>query len=288
MIARHIHEVVDDLVDIIGLQQSTMAGIHVSRLSSTISNMVDLDVSHMVMDDDDFWLFKDCTPGVMWPIKVGFAGKTGAGVWNFVNARSVTPKEVRGRVNITSKNMLLFDTVALHPNGRVIGIPEVFAYINNKWVSAERTGPVRSNDYVGMAMPPDVKHSSLKASAMLSLALRQRYEWSVSVREPSSASFRFSTDAQGVRAMVSERDKGVNGRRSALRNWVVDHWRQSRSDTDSEIYVRKHLRGGEAFTWRGYECRWSPAMFDVEANIELAAYRSSMGEAARRPLEGQP
>jgi hypothetical protein len=113
-------------------------------------------------------------------------------------------------------------------------------------------------------------------------ALRQRYEWSVSIGLPGSTSFRFATNATGIATLLKERDKGEEGRRAALKAWVSDHWRQSRSDPEEEIYVRKHLRGGETFMWRGYACEWRASDYDAERAAAFKAEREVMGRQAIR------
>lgn len=281
---RAIQEVVDELVAVVSMERRSFIDLIPDRSRPTLAKMRHVDVSHVVEGDDYFFLTGG-TPEVVWPVRVGLGIRKESGVWVFQSMRSAAAKELRGRVNVVAPKMLAFDIVQMEPDGRCQGVTEYAAWINKHWVDAGRGTFKRHHDFAGNM--PTYKGEAgtfhTKCDLMMGHALRQRYEWSVSIREPHGPSFRFATDATGVRQMLKERDKGESGRRDALRGWVIDHWRQTRDDPEVEIYVRKHLRGGEQFAWRGYQCEWRPSEFDREQNERFRLERELMGRQAKRP-----
>lgn len=280
-----IASIIDDLVDIIETERGNVSGFMQNpRETPTLASMRHLDVSHMLAADQDDYVFgfNDTTPEIIWPIDVSLGLQNREGTWNFSRCRSIPPREARGRARIVAPKMLKIDLVALHRDSRVIGMTEYLSYINQTWIDATQTSYVRKHDVVGQA-PLDHKHTAQKGIAYMAAALRHRYEWSISIGKPGSTSFRFATNASGVSALLKERDKGESGRRSALKSWITDHWRQSSSDPDEEIYVRKHLRGGETFMWRGYACEWRPSQYDLERAEAFKVERQLMGRQAVRP-----
>lgn len=284
-----IAQIVDDVLSIVDSERGRLGGMVYNKDTPNFSRLRHLDVSHMLVENEDDFIFglTDTTPDVIWPISVGLAMKTSDGDWHFVNARTVTGKDVRGKVRMITPKMMAIQTITLLPNGKSGSATEYFAWAGSKWVDADTKQVTRHHDSVRNMMP-DVDHYAGKGAMILSAALRHRYEWSISIRRPDSPSFRFATDAIGVRALLSERDKGESGRREALRSWVTDHWRQSRVDPDEEVYVRKHLRGGEEFLWRGYLCEWRPSQYDQERNRAFALERKMMGRQAVRKGRAEP
>lgn len=280
-----ISRVIDDVLAVVDMERHRIPGMQYDKTTPTLRRMRNLDVSHLLLSEEEGFVFglTETTPDVIWPVKVGLAMQTDDGDWNFVAARSVAAREVRGKVRIVSPKMLQAETVTLHLDGRVFAAVEHMSWMGKRWVDADFKATTRHHDSVRNMPTGDVDHFDGKASMLLAAALRFRYEWSVSIGRPDTPSFRFATDATGIHAMLKEREKGESGRREALKSWVSDHWRQSRSDPDEEIYVRKHLRGGEAFQWRGYQCEWQASQFDVERNDTLRAERSVMGRQAIRP-----
>jgi hypothetical protein len=120
----------------------------------------------------------------------------------------------------------------------------------------------------------------------IAVALRQRYEWAVNIGFEKSPSVRIVTDPTGMKELFRLREiADGRDRRDTLMTWVSDHWRKSREDEDVEVYVRKHLRGGRRFEWRGMECEIVPAQFDLEQRDRLIAERAAMKHSGsdRRP-----
>jgi hypothetical protein len=279
--SKEIKDIVDDLVDLIGMKRGPMFDLIPDSSRVPLERFRHLDVTHMLLGDD-WMVLTECTPDVLWPVQSAWAMQQDNGTWHFQQARSISAKDVRGKVRLASRYMLRIDTVSMFPDYRSMAATEIFSMIGKRWVPSDIKTTIRCHDTVRYQLPEDYSHVEGKCNLAISMALRHRYEWSVSIGEPGGASFRFATDPTGIRAILGERDKGESGRRDALRSWVTSHWRQKRSDPDAEVYVRKHLRGSETFSWRGYVCDWSPSAYDVEYNDKLRVERSMMGAQAIR------
>lgn len=104
-----------------------------------------------------------------------------------------------------------------------------------------------------------------KAKLAARLQFIRRYDWRVSLGYVGCPSIAFITDPIGVREVFRLRDiPEGRSRRAALRHWVKEHWRSSRTDPAEEVKVREHLRGATEFTWNGLRCRVVPSAFDRE------------------------
>lgn len=101
-------------------------------------------------------------------------------------------------------------------------------------------------------------------------------EWRAYIAWDGFPGITIPTDPTGARELFRLRDI-PNGqlRRAALRNWVEGHWRKSRTDTEAEIEVRKHLRGATEFHWNGLRVVITPSLDDQRVNERLAAERAS-------------
>lgn len=280
-----IAAIADELVELVEMERHHARHMITNKDTPMLSRMRHLDVTHLLLGDEWFVLTGG-TPDVLWPISCAFAMRTPEGAWIFCCARSVTAKEVRGKVSRPAQKMLMRSVVSMDKHGVTVSMNEYASFLGGRWVSADYKPTTRHHDTVRLMPMESVEHTHGAFECCMGIALRQRYEWSVSLRINGGPSFRFATDATGVREMLRERDKDDSNRRAALKHWVVSHWRQSRSDEESEIYVRQHLRGGERFYWRGYEAEWMPSQFDVEQNKNLATERKVMGRQAVRKIGG--
>ncbi len=278
---RRIEAIVDDLVSLVSMERTT--GYDLIKVGDTpkLANMKRLDVTHLLLGDD-YIILTEATPDVIWPVDCGWAVQT-EGRYVFSTFKSVTPRQVRGRVKFVAPKMLHKSTVEFFGNGQMGAVSEYLAFWGRKWIDADHKTFTRHHDTARHMPSYDAERWDYVGQVGLGLQLRHRYEWAVSIGEPNGPSFRFATDVYGIKQILDEREKEAGDRRRALRHWVVDHWRQSKMDPDVEVYVRKHLRGGERFMWRGYECEWSPAPFDVEKNEEFRRERELMGKQAVRP-----
>lgn len=106
---------------------------------------------------------------------------------------------------------------------------------------------------------------------LLGIAFTRDVQWRVVVHGQRGMSLSFPTNASGAMAAFKQRDKdpGKN-RRTALRNWVKEHYRKrSSDDTDAEVKVRQHLRGRTPFKWLGLDCELVVSPWDERKNERL-------------------
>jgi hypothetical protein len=147
-----ISSIMDELVDVIETERGTVAGFIQNRNDTPrLASMRRLDVSYMLEPNRDEFIFGlyDTTPTVIWPINVGVAVKSDDGLWKFSEAKSIPPKEARGRARIISPKMLMLRHVMLYPDGRVIGASEFLSHINSMWIDATQNGFSRKHDVAG-------------------------------------------------------------------------------------------------------------------------------------------
>jgi len=115
------------------------------------------------------------------------------------------------------------------------------------------------------------------------VALADRYQWSVSFSVGSSVAVRMWCSTQSARRLFDDRDKPESsGRRSALRDWVSEHWRVMPNDPDEETHVVQHLRGAQSFKWRGYDCCVRPSLFALERAGAIKSEKAEAGPRRRR------
>jgi hypothetical protein len=219
---------------------------------------------------DGWWIFlpEDCTPDVLWPIDAGMIADHGydddpdPDAFSMARYTTITPKQARGIASRVSPHMV----VARHgqmDRGELLLATGLFTWLGGQWHDA-RGGRLEPNDH----------YQPLLAT---SIALRQRYEWAVSLGLENLPSVRFATDPTGIKDAFRIRDLPEGrDRREALMTWVTDHWRMDRYDPEMEIYVRQHLRGTTKFTWKGMDCTLLPAIFDIEKRDKLIQLREDM------------
>jgi hypothetical protein len=235
----------------------------------------------LLYEGDDWWIFnvRECTPSIVWPIDVCLIrGSADLYDMYMMRLRSVTPKEVRGYASRISPFMLRKD-VAVHDRGKLITASGLLSFFGGRWSDAQkRTLWEGTADNPIPARTGNVSDGYLDLGGVaIGVALRQRYEWAVNVGFSNTPSVRIATDPTGMKELFRLRDvQPGRDRRDALMNWVSDHWRQNRRDPDVEIYVRKHMRGGTQFDWRGFNCEIIPARFDMEQTDKFIAERDAM------------
>lgn len=146
---------------------------------------------------------------------------------------------------------------------------------------------MRSAEFIDDPMFPDA--SSLNAffdhSVKWALARQfvQRYQWRVLFRDwpRGTASLALVTDPIGAAAAFRLRDrpKGKT-RRTALKHWVSEHWRQDRGG-DTASLVRAFLRGETKFTFEGMECTIVPSQYDIDKNEEFIELRKRLAREGK-------
>jgi hypothetical protein len=236
------------------------------------------------LNKDDEWFFdpRDCEPDLVWPLKVGTVSDGGdAWVLNITMLETVLPKDVRGAVNRFGPFMVRSDHGQVYGNGKMLLTANVWVSPGNGWkIATSRPGLDREKETPVFKSPKVEIQDGLHVAMGSAIALRQRYEWAVSLGLTGSPTVRFATDPTGMKEIFRIRDlpEGKD-RRAALMTWVQDHWRQNRKDPDLENYVRKNLRGAVSFTWEGMDVEVLPAQFDLDLRDRLIAERAAMKAA---------
>lgn len=122
-----------------------------------------------------------------------------------------------------------------------------------------------------------------RAVAMSALALADQARWSVSFNAGTPLSVRVWCSPDAARRLYSDRDKAPGkARRSALRGWVSEHWRELPSDPEQEYHVIEHLRGAQRFRWRGYDCMLRPSHNALAAAGLIKEDKRATGPRRRR------
>lgn len=289
MTSQQIYNTVDEIIGLVEMQSKRTD--KACRNGVRLEEFRDVDVSYRLGDEDDYFFLagEDCNPDVIWPINHTTGVHRDDGGWRISEMKTIHPSEVRGVARIVSPRMLKRRVTVIKGDGSAIRDEEILVYLNGSWTRGESRSQKLQYRGLGVqtsqswqANSDEKRRVNALGQTAIGHALRQYYEWSVTIQDNCGLSVRLATDVEGIKALLKERDKGENGRRSALRAWITDHWRQMRSDPDQEVYVRRHLRGAQGFSWRGYKCQWRPAEFDVLQNARLADERSVMGKQARR------
>ena len=142
----------------------------------------------------------------------------------------------------------------------------IYEYRGGKWVSVA--------NHAGFDQGHFVEQEHFAIQLAMGIAFSREYEWRVSLGWTGHPSISFVTDPVGAREVFRLRDI-ANGqsRRSALRQWIGEHWRRTRRDDREERRVRAHLRGATQFTWNGLECRIMPSADDLRkaATVQSAS-----------------
>lgn len=208
--------------------------------------------------------------------------------------RSISHEEARGKARIYGQHMLSSDTLVIH---KIAGVwrytSATFFYSLNsrRWVDATWYTR-RSNGWAhGKELPPKhviphpggVAHLSRQVDLAMSMAEAAKANWFVEIGRNGGMSFQFATLPGKISGIFKARDiKNGEARRAALKNWVSDHWRTDANNPEFEVYVRKHLRGAETFTWGDYYCTVHPAVLDLEEAERAKEEREMMGDQAKR------
>jgi hypothetical protein len=234
-------------------------------------------------DEENWWCFNpyDCPPDLVWPLDVGLITEEGGtDPPGLVMSRTytITPKQARGYAHRFGPFMVRSDHAQME-RGQLMRTAALYVWLGGQWSDAsnrvmwEGTADKPLHTRAG-ALP---QRDRMQPALHTSMGLRQRYEWAVALGLDNSPSIRFATDPTGIKEVFRIRDLPAGrDRREALLNWVTQHWRQDRRDSDVEVYVRKHLRGATAFNWRGMNCELLPSQFDIDKRDQLKAEREAM------------
>lgn len=174
--------------------------------------------------------------------------------------------------------LLLYQTVLFeHASGKLL----------NPWRVIQEVGP---NRYVPLLRPredplsaEEIQGYKKAVDSAYALALRRRYDWEVEFAlGKERTGLVITTDAEGAREMLANREKAPRKRRAALIHWVREHWRKGRTTAPTQmadpVLIKSHMRGKIECDYGGMYCRIYPSRYDLD--------RSSNQEKIERRLEG--
>jgi len=96
-----------------------------------------------------------------------------------------------------------------------------------------------------------------------------RNHWHAALNRPGNRFPRIviPTSPTGCLDLFRSRDLAPGERRrSALRHWVNEHYRERSTDPRKLAYVREHLRGNQLFKWNGLDCELMVSAADIDKN----------------------
>ncbi|MBZ5619883.1 MAG: hypothetical protein LAQ69_14340 [Acidobacteriia bacterium] len=170
--------------------------------------------------------------------------------------RRLPLKDVRGRFPMRTGVVVESSIAFIKANATYESARMLYEYRGGKWVAVA--------SHSGLRAPSFFEQEHLAIQLAMGMAFSRQYEWRVSLGWAGCPTISFLTDPVGAREVFRLRDiPNGQSRRSALRHWVVEHWRKSRRDDAEVAKVRTHLRGSTDFTWNGLACRILPSADDV-------------------------
>lgn len=208
---------------------------------------------------------------------------------DFSRLRRVRPSQVRGRIHqkfAGYPHLFEFACSVFDGGGKTVSYRNVFAWTpvghtEFRWADRDirmkgRYLSAGASTYRGggMGAPRDLGCGDVgevlsepemlgSITAQLGLEFSMDYEWRVSLRlTGGDFALRVLASLGSIRDLFKLRDiEAGMKRRAALRHWVSEHRRASTSE--DAIWVRRHLRGREVFSWDGISGTIEPAPFDV-------------------------
>lgn len=182
--------------------------------------------------------------------------------------RSLPLRSCQGKVTRMFPSMAEFTMSIINKNGTYNSCLDILGFNGKKWV------PVldRGFDKYGFShkswshRDEEINRNSVAA---LGIAFSRQYMWRAVIGLENEASISFSIHPNASKSLFKLRDAPPNkDRRSAIRNWVSEHWRINHKDPDPDqsIEVKRHLRGQTKFKWNGWIVEIIPAPFDANLN----------------------
>ncbi len=230
----------------------------------------------------------DAEPAV-WPIDFALAAKKTDGSFFLCRTESASPKEIRGQAKMVPKYCANF--VGAWLTRDKFSTPErvIVGRIGGKWVDLRSQFQNAKGNVVFVKGDKFKWHSDLAITVAIATAgaLSERYEW--------HAAFGFSDN--GPRLLIPTNPRGClelfrsrnlnpgERRRSALRHWVKNHYRDVNRDDEGLTYVRDHLRGNTRFIWNGLDCEVLVSEYDLERSdsfkVQASEWRAMRKHNAR-------
>lgn len=173
--------------------------------------------------------------------------------------RRVSPKAVRGRVHGFAKHIVEFSAGKVTPSTGLYESSRAYlGWQGRRWRLMPRT------DGVGPQNPDSSPDAARSIQMAQSVQFSSDWWWLAKIGWIGHPMVTLPTDAVGAREVFRLRDiPAGKKRRTAIRHWVSEHWRQRRKGP-GETRVREHLRGGCEFTWNGFYVKLMPSIVDQE------------------------
>ena len=251
----------------------------------------------LIYGDDEWWIFppEETVPSVLWPIDVcAIAPTNGSGSgddfdFNLAHITSTTARACRGKARVFSPFMVRHVHCGIDGNfnNRATmratgGVASYAALIGKRWVYSSSRQNWQAIDRPKEVYARDTTIRSnginpLYPNIAIGIALRHRYEWSVTIGYDDGPSVRVACDPTAIKDLLKYREfDPASMRRKTLMTWVSDHWRKIRTDSDVEGYVRNYLRGTNVISWHGLIVTINAPEYDLEREIQLIEDRAGM------------
>lgn len=233
------------------------------------------------MKGGDKWSVVDGVPAqetieAIWPFDYAFAISRDQQIelWRI---KSVEPKEVRGIVQIVRPRMIHLIVGAFGDNGMWSCGDNYFGLFDETWQTLTPKGDYRFENFDSYW----THRYSEEINFMLPSILAARYEWHVAFGTIAGGPrILFPTNPGGALKLFKNRELELGQtRRSALKHWVQEHWRDS--DEAGLQYVCSHLRGHTQFKWSELDCELFVSTYDLEKN-EFFKQQASEWRAQRK------
>lgn len=250
-------------------------------------------ISPRLNEDEFILLARNAADLPFWPIDscVATEGEESwpDGTWQFSRIRTLNVKDWRGKLRLYSPRMFEDVVMISQPNGAHLSVRRPYAIVGTEVRPA--AGWINGHSVTGMGhelnpecfgrsrSDEDDDHVAEHLKMAAGISLRRHYLWSVLLGEGEGPRARFVTDPIGVREAFRLRDiPPGKKRRAALLHWVKEHWRKSRSRSESDrAWVRAHLRGAWSYDWNGLHCQIEPSIEDMN---EAARAKTIIGRVS--------
>lgn len=240
-----------------------------------IGPVVPLDLDDGTEDDYRYSFFSDATPrDVGGRVDVSFAcwavdeHPRGEEI-RIVRARSVGPKQVRGKVHRLRPFMIeACDAHLLIKNGTWSGARGVYggawdAHLKNNGfeiIDGDKMHHRSESSDGGYARVVTNNAVSSIPAIAVSMEWTKRLWWHADIALGKAPGVRVPVVAEALAELFDTRARhSASGRLKALVHWVRGHRRKSRNSEDMTHFVRSHLRGALEFEWNDMTVRIQPA-----------------------------
>lgn len=197
----------------------------------------------------------------VWPIDFATITRKPGGYF-LARLFSADNKEIRGRTRLFATKNVIYVYGFMSDDGDWWAEQQICGLVGGKWVGIDVEVARAKGGYTCRRTKSDPSELNNTIAVTFSIALTERYSWHVAFGAEDGPRVVMPTDAKGASTIFKDREKASNeSRRSALRHWVVNHYR---STTDSLAYVRDHLRGAVRFVWKDTPVELLVSSYDLE------------------------